>query len=68
MGDPKAFGSRLGYCAQCWSHHSRVFYWPDFESEWPSSCFFEGYEKPDACWFFQQGLCKFGASCTYSHG
>ena len=60
---------RLGYCAQCWSHHSRVFHWPKIDDAWPSSCYFEGYEpqKASKCWFFQQGLCKFGASCKYSH-
>ena len=32
---------RRGYCAQCWSHHSRVYHWPGFDDDWPKEYYFE---------------------------
>eukprot|EP00438_Fugacium_kawagutii_P032367 Skav234870 [mRNA] locus=scaffold840:329332:340695:- [translate_table: standard] len=32
-----------GYCAQCWSQHSRVYHWPSYEDDWPSSYYFEAH-------------------------
>ena len=34
-------GLRRGYCAQCWSHHSRVYHWPGFDDDWPKEYYFE---------------------------
>lgn len=62
-----------GYCAQCWSHHSRVYRWPAFEDSWPTECYFEDYvpkwntNGSAICWYYQNGCCKFGDSCPFSH-
>lgn len=35
------YALRRGYCAQCWSHHSRVYHWPGFDDDWPKEYYFE---------------------------
>jgi len=76
--EPRALdpANMRGYCAQCWSHHSRVYHWPGFDDDWPKEYYFEDYVPSKSwgkhssvrhCWFFERGCCKFGEHCPFSH-
>merc|ERR1712151_1183871 len=68
------------YCAQCWSHHTRVNYWPGLDDSWPTAWFMENdgtfvgaddngkkFEMRPRCKWYAFGRCKFGDGCWFSH-
>eukprot|EP00439_Symbiodinium_sp_Y106_P076096 s1259_g15.t1 len=62
-------GSMKSYCAQCWSYHSVVYFWPDWDDVWPECFYRDGYvqctagvddaDREGDCAYVDRPLCSF---------
>ena len=60
---------RKSYCAQCWSYHSVVYFWPDWDDVWPECFYRDGYvqctagvdgaDREGDCAYVDRPLCSF---------